>query len=425
MIRSPLACAIALAATGFSSLVMANGLAINEQSVSAMGTAFAGRSSSALDASTIYGNPAGMSKLERTEIVGGAAFVKPKTKISNVDAPLAGTSKGDIAPNAIVPFAFISTPLNEKWHAGLGLYVPFAEISDNEKSFQGRNYGLYSKVQVTTLQPTLSYKVNDQLSIGFGPTINKIDGKLTNQLNTAALAPGFAQDTKVSVKGDDIGYGYNLGILFDVNEQTTLGLTYHSKVDFTLEGKTKLNSNALTLGAIGVPNGELDAELSIAMPESIDASVTHRFNEKWTGYAGATWTRWSRLESIVVENKNAPARFETIQEEMDWHDTMAYAVGAAYQLNPQVVLRAGVALDQSPVSNTHRNVRIPIGDRTIFTLGAGYSPTDNLTIDVAYAYIHEQKVSVDQEASLPLKSGYAANYRNSAHGVGAQFSYRF
>lgn len=415
MYRSSLACAIALATTGFSGLTLANGLAINEQSVSAMGTAFAGRSSSALDASTLYANPAGMSKLDRTEIVGGFAFVKPKTKISDVDTTQTGTSRGDIAPNATVPFAFITTPLNEKWHAGLGLYVPFAVISDNEKSFQGRNYGLYSKVQVTTLQPTLSYKINDQLSVGFGPTINKIDGKLTSSLNTAGF---FGVDTKANVKGDDIGFGYNLGILFDVNEQTSLGLTYHSKIDFTLDGRTKLS---------GALNTTYDAEVAITLPESIDASITHRFNDQWTAYAGATWTRWSRLEAIVVENANAtaPIDLSTVTEEMGWHDTMAYAVGAAYQLNPQVVLRAGVALDQSPTSNTHRNVRIPVGDRTIFTLGAGFAATENITIDVAYAYIHEQQVSVDQAAQAPFKSGYRANYRNSAHGVGAQFAYRF
>lgn len=57
-IRSALAISLSLA----SSTLFANGLSLNEQSASGAGTAFAGRASSALDASTIFGNPAGLSK---------------------------------------------------------------------------------------------------------------------------------------------------------------------------------------------------------------------------------------------------------------------------------------------------------------------------------------------------------------------------
>lgn len=422
MQRSSLAIAIALAASSFSSLSQANGLAINEQSVSGMGTSFAGRASSAQDASTIYGNPAGMSKLGRTEVSGGLAFIKPSTDISDVQTSQTGTSDGDIAPNAAVPFAFISTPLNDKWHFGLGVYVPFAVISDNEKAFQGRNYGLYSKVQVMTLQPTFSYKINDRVAVGFGPTINKIDGHLTSKLNTA-FSPALS-DTKVNVKGDDIGYGYNLGLLVDVTDATTWGITYHSKIDFKLEGRTKVDTNAATLNLLGQTASQFDAQVDITMPESIDTSITHRFNEKWTGYAGATWTRWSRLENITVDNKGANGILSRTVEEMGWIDTMAYAIGASYQLTPKVVLRAGFALDQTPTTNAHRNVRIPVGDRRIFSLGAGFAATDDLTVDIAYAYIREEEVDVDQAAGLG-RTGYVASYKNSAHGVGTQLTYRF
>ncbi|WP_308726197.1 OmpP1/FadL family transporter, partial [Metapseudomonas otitidis] len=66
------------------------------------------------------------------------------------------------------------------WTFGLGMYVPFGLVTDYEKGFQGRYYGTRSEVRVVTLQPTISYKINDQLSIGFGPTINRIDGELTS-----------------------------------------------------------------------------------------------------------------------------------------------------------------------------------------------------------------------------------------------------
>lgn len=416
--------ALALLIAGASSTSLANGLAINEQSASGMGTAFAGRASSALDASTLFGNPAGMSKLKRTEVSAGVAYVKPSTDIDNVRTGVAGSSDGDIAPNSLVPFGFMVTPLNEDWHFGLGLYVPFGVISDNEKSFQGRYHGQYSKVQVTTLQPTLSYRIAPNLSVGFGPTLNKIDGKLTSTLATNPLSG--AGDTSVRIKGDDTAVGYTLGALWDIDQNLSWGLTYRSKVDYKLEGSTRFD-NAAVLGL-----SAYDASLKVTTPESIESSFSYRIDERWTAHAGAVWTRWSRLEEIVARNQGvANPAFATIGEEMGWRDTWAYSVGASYQLNPTWVLRAGVALDATPTTNAHRNVRIPVGDRKIFSIGAGWSPTADVTIDLAYSYIREEQVSVNQANSgqaapgVFLKPAYGADYKNSAHGVATQLSYRF
>ena len=77
---SPSRLALSLSALLASNQLLAAGFAINEQSASAMGTAFAGRSSSALDASTVYGNPAGMSYLDE-QVTGGMALISAGTDI--------------------------------------------------------------------------------------------------------------------------------------------------------------------------------------------------------------------------------------------------------------------------------------------------------------------------------------------------------
>src|SRR5699024_2536378 len=78
-----------LAAASFQ--LSANGLALNEQSASGAGTAYAGRASSALDASTIYGNPAGLSRLSRMQISAGTAAIFADTDISDAQGPFGGT----------------------------------------------------------------------------------------------------------------------------------------------------------------------------------------------------------------------------------------------------------------------------------------------------------------------------------------------
>lgn len=406
------AVAVALAAASTSAL--ANGLAINEQSASSMGAGFAGRSSAVLDASIVYGNPAGMSQLKRPEISGGFALIEAKTEIDDARGVLPGTNEGDMVPFTPVPFAYHVTPLNDRWHAGFGVYVPFGVISDYESTFQGRYYGEYSSVRVVTFQPTLSYQVNDRVSIGFGPTINRIDGKLTRAV---ALPP--APDGRVSILGDDIGYGFNAGVMVEMTDDLTWGLTYRSKVDYTLEGRTKVTGFP---GPAAAVNGQYDATLDFTSPESVDTSLTYQLDDNWTLYGGLTWMRWSRLEEIVVENEGVPGpfagRFDTVREEQNWSDTWSFALGTSYQLNRDWVLRTGFAWDRSPTTDADRTVRIPVGNRRIFSLGAGWNLSDDITIDAAYAYLHEDTA----EVSEPL---YQAEYRNSAHGVSTQLTYRF
>lgn len=409
---------------GVASNAGANGLALNEQSASSAGTAYAGRSSSALDASTLYGNPAGLGKLTRMEVSGGIALIDAKTDISDASGAAPGTNKGDSVPLTAVPFGYISVPIDDRFTFGVGVYAPDGLVNDYEDSFQGRYYGSYSKVQVITVQPTVAYRINEHVMIGFGPTINRIDGKLKNDLATGVLNNGV--DTTLTIKGDDTAIGYNIGLLVDINDSLTWGITYHSKVDYHLSGSTTV-SNAP--GLLGL-NGKYSAKLDITLPESVDTSVTYKFDDRWTGYLGTTWTRWSRVEAIRVVNSGLSPigqqlGFGTIEEDLSWHDTWSVAAGLAYQLSPQWVLRTGFAYDPSPTNNSDRNVRIPVGDRRSIALGVGYSPSSDMTIDLAYGYLWEDRASVNRANTTGLQPSYSAKYENSGKGVVAQLSYRF
>ncbi|WP_447788979.1 MULTISPECIES: OmpP1/FadL family transporter [Pseudomonas] len=419
MLKTTLSLAVAMASTQ----IFASGFALNEQSISGMGTGFAGRSSSADDASTVFGNPAGMSRLKREQVTGGVAFIDAHADISDASSsPNSGTNKGDMVPFMGVPMGYYVKPIDDHWAFGFGVYAPFGLVTDYESGFAGRYFGSKSEVKVITLQPTVSYAFNDKVSIGFGPTINRIEGTLESNLSITQAAP----DGKVKIKGDDTALGYNIGVLVQATDSTRVGLTYHSKVKYKLEGDTKVNYNVLA--AVGQnPSQKYDASLDVTTPESVDFSVTHALNDKWTLYAGSTWTRWSRLKEIRVENEGVPTilngQFGTITEEQNWHDTWAHAIGASYQLNKQWVLRTGLSVDQAPTNNVDRSPRIPTGDRKIFSLGAGWSPTDDLTIDVAYSYLREESVKINN--SNNRGQTYNAKYENWANGFGVGATYRF
>jgi long-chain fatty acid transport protein len=412
---------LALAIGAVANQSLAGGFALNEQSVSNMGTAFAGRSSSAEDASTVFGNPAGMSRLTREQVSGGIALINAKADIDDTSGRFSGSNDGNMVPLVGAPMGYYVKPLDEHWTFGLGLYVPFGLITDYENNFQGRYYGDHSEVRVITLQPTLSYRFNDQWSVGFGPTINRIDGELTSALRNPIPGTG---DGEVKVQGDDLALGYNVGVLYQISAQTRVGMTYHSKVEYTLTGDTTVSGPGAVIGSSA---GSYTAALDLTTPESLDFSVTHQLNAAWTVYAGSTWMRWSRLEEIRVDNTGVggflSGALTRTSEDQQWHDTWAHAVGAAYQLNPQWVLRGGFAVDQSPTNNQHRSPRIPTGDRKILSLGAAWSPSDAVTVDVAYSYLKEDDTTIN--LNEPGKESYRATYKNTAHGLGTQVTYRF
>ena len=426
MLKTTLSLAVAMA----SSQLFASGFALNEQSVSGMGTGFAGRSSSADDASTVFGNPAGMARLEGQQVTGGVAAIDATTNISQVsgNTNTSGSNKGDMVPFTAVPFGFYTNKLNDQWAVGFGVYAPFGLVTDYERGFQGRGFGSKSEVKVITFQPTVSYAFNDRVSVGFGPTFNRIAGTLESDVSLPQ-APNAVNNIKI--KGDDTALGFNVGVLVQATDTTRVGLTYHSKVKYKLEGHTEVSPGA------GVPpqllrGNRYDASLKIDTPESWDLSVTQDLNDAWKLYAGATWTRWSRLKDITVNNEGVttgngggagPQLVGTIKEDQNWHDTWAYAVGTSYQLTKQVVLRTGLTFDQSPTNNTNRSPRIPTGDRTIFSVGLGYAVMDNMTIDLAYSYLQEEDIKVNSHNKLGQT--YNAKYENSANGFGLGMTYKF
>ena len=148
---------------------------------------------------------------------------------------------------------------------------------------------------------------------------------------------------------------------------------------------------------------------------------------------GASWSRWSKFQEIRVTGDAIPV---ITQEAQNYSNAWAFAVGGEYQLTPELALRAGFTLDDTPSNDEHRSVRIPSDDRRIFSLGAGWTPIEDLTIDVAYSYLTEHTTKVEQSRSDHLASAatggvpvggttYSANYKNEAHGIGAQLTYRF
>ncbi len=182
--------------TTFSSISMAGGFALIEQSASQMGNAFAGGAAFANDASTIYFNPAGMTRVP-AQVVGGVHYVDPSAKFDGTATDIfggtvSGGNGGDAGENGVVPNLYITAPLGNGLFAGLGINVPFGLSTEYDEDWKGRYHAIESEVTTVNFNPSLAYKVNNKLSVGAGISIQYIDAKLTNAVDQGSLcAPTY------------------------------------------------------------------------------------------------------------------------------------------------------------------------------------------------------------------------------------------
>ncbi|MDH3559577.1 MAG: outer membrane protein transport protein [Gammaproteobacteria bacterium] len=368
----------------------ASGFALIEQSVSSMGTAYAQGSSGIDDASTIYFNPAGMTRLPGRNVTGGVHVVD-----SNVDfkgsavynpthpgfaggppagASIAGADDIDIGLTQPVPNFYYSHAYSPRSWIGIGVNAPFGLKTDYDANWIGRYHADKSELITININPSFAFKINEHASIGLGISTMYADAELTNWADVGLQSglPGTS-DALATVKGDDWGFGFNGGIILQPSPQTRLGLHYRSQVNLELEGDFTLT---------GITSTGASAEVSL--PGTLSFSAYHEYNNQWAVMADVTWTEWSQLDSLVIKRTGT----EPIISEFDWDDSFRVAIGATYRYNPTWLFRAGLAFDETPIRNADlRTPRVPGEDRTWLAFGANYKYSKELSFDFGYAHL--------------------------------------
>jgi len=400
---------VALGLLGFSGTASSAGFSLIEESASGLGNAFAGGAASAEDASTVFFNPAGMTRLSGSQLSLVLHAIKPTVEFSNTASvaaagrPLGGNG-GDAGNWTPVPNFYYVTELSQNLRAGLGISSPFGLKTEYDPSWMGRFQAIKSDLKTININPALAYKINDQLSVGAGLNAQYISAELTN-----AVYLGAGPEGQAKVKGDDWSVGYNLGVLYELNPATRFGLAYRSDVRHKLEGD-------VTFTGVPAPNGPISAE--ITLPETVSLSGFHQINPQWAMMGDITWTRWSRFQELrIVRNTGITVGQPTIE---NWDDTYRFALGASYQQSKQLKLRGGIAYDQSPVSDAYRTARIPDADRTWLTVGATYQLSAKSSMDFGYAHIFVANAAIN--SGTPALVG---EYSNSVDILSAQFNHRF
>lgn len=380
----------ALALAGCANLVQAAGFALIEQNASGLGNAYAGQAAAATDASTIFFNPAGMTYLPDRQVVMAGHLIRPQAEFTGTAIPDNGGGQGgDAGDLALVPNGYFAFRLTPDVHLGVGISAPFGLKTEYDSGWIGSNHAIESELKTINLNPSIAWKASPSLSLGAGLSLQYIKATLTN-----TSAAGL-----VTVEGDDYGWGFNLGALWQMNAATRIGLAYRSEVDYTLEGTG-------TFSLVTAFNGPVTANAT--MPDSASLSLFHKLTTRWDVLADVTWTGWSDFDELrIVFTNGVPAPSVTPEY---WRDTWRYSVGANYHHSDKLTLRGGVAFDQRAASDTYRTARIPDEDRTWLAFGAQYRMSPKMTLDVGYAHLFVSDARINKtEGGVALTGEYDAS----------------
>jgi long-chain fatty acid transport protein len=435
--------ALTIAFFGTTGLASASGYALIDQNASGSGNAFAGAAAIAEDASTIFFNPAGMSYLPNSQFVAAGQAIKPTASFNNNDSktigPLGtpvsmrGGNGGDPGSWAFLPNFYYAKAVTDSIHLGLGVNSPFGLETQYDNGWAGRYQALKSQLQTININPSVSFKANDRLSLGAGINIQYADTTLSNALDVGTICYGKVNpatcgamgltpqnsDGNVSINGNDWGVGYNLGVIFRPIESTRIGIAYRSRISYILRGNATF-SNIATPLAGAFPNSVVTA--NFVVPDSVSSSLVHQLNNQWDILADATWTHWSLFKQLkVVETSGVVLN----NQPENWQDTMRYSIGASYRYTEKLKFRVGSAYDQTPVKDAYRTARIPDNNRIWMSVGANYKLSSSNSFDAGYTHVFINNASINQGAVGTVTGQLQGSYNSSIDIISVQYTHTF
>ncbi len=426
------------------------GFAIFEHSGRGLGSSFAGEVAGAEDSSTVFFNPAGMAALRGTQLDASTQAVIPSIEFSNRGStltpavgggPLRGTDGGNAGETGLVPSFHLTHELPRGWTVGLGIDVPFGLRTEYDPDFVGRYHATVSDLKTVNINPSVAYRLLDQLWVGAGMSIQYAHVKLTNFLDLGTLCttaqkippalcsavglPAQGADAFVKLTGSDWSLGWNLGVMYEPRAGTRFGLAYRSRVQHTLRGNADFSVPAKA-EALVKPTGQLQdtgAKAGVVFPDSASLGGFQQLGDHWALLADVTWTHWSEFKQLAVNFAN-PKQIDFVKPE-NWVDSFRYAVGVRYQPSDRWSFRAGTAYDETAVGDpVHRDARIPDSDRVWMSIGAGYQLFDWARVDLGYAHIFVLGTSTNSLDPV-THSRLKGDFTGSADVLGLQATARF
>ncbi|GAB6058488.1 OmpP1/FadL family transporter [Desulfonatronum parangueonense] len=395
--------------------VFGAGLWLYETGSPDVGTAAAGKAALASDASTAAANPAGMTNLDRSQLLvalqGLYVNAKFNTEFSSFGGGDGGNA-GGFVPTGSLHYVHRVTPdlslgISAGSYFGLGV--------DYGKDWAGRYYITEADLLTFGVNPGIGYRINDWLSVGAGFSIMYAELKQKVAINNAAI-PGQTglPDGQLRLEDDDLAYGFNLGILLEPRPGTRFGITYRSEVELEFEDVASVSGAGPVLQGLfamtGLAGSQVDLKMTV--PQSVMVSGYHQLTPRWAILGNIGWQEWSKFGKQEIGLRSLQAR--SFKQDLEYDDTWHFALGAQFRFAPEWLWSFGAAYDTSPVdSDKGRTPELALDRQIRLASGLQYDWNEDVTIGGAYQYIDLGDGGVDRNDG-PLKGRLKGDYDPNA-----------
>ena len=419
--KSAVAAAVALV----SSHVYAAGFQLNEFSSIGLGRAYSGEGAMGDTAASGSRNPATMALMDRPAFSIGAVYIDPDVNISGRSQSGRSLDANNIAPSQWVPNIHYVQPINDQWWIGASATSNYGLATEFNNGYTAGGYGGKTDLMTGNFNLSTAYRLNEHFSVGVGFDAVYAKAKIERYAGESGAALRIPADTQVAhLKGDEWGYGWNAGILYEVDENNRFGFTYRSEVKVDFDGDYKSNLPS-ALNAVnnpqqsGIPFGTngstIPGALTLNLPEMWEVSGWHKVAPQWAVHYSMAYTSWSQFQELKATGSKGQTLF---YKDESYRDAWRIALGTTYFYDKNWTFRTGIAFDDSPVPADKRSISIPDQDRLWLSAGTSYAFDDNASVDVGISYMHGQNVTVKE-------GPYTFNSEGKAWLYGANFNYKF
>ncbi len=358
-------CCTAVVAAGLAGLpaAEAGGIYASEiGSPNSLGTAGSANVTNRSIADAAWTNPAGMTGINDTRILTGLQVLVPKTEFESTVAEAGGGDGGNAGETAAIPSFFYVKTLNEDWRFGLSMVAPFGGGFDFGDDFVGRYSVKEIALAGVALSPSLGYKINDKVSVGFGVSVLYTIFDMDIAINQSGLG---APDGGVEIEdATDVGYQPFIGLQWQFSDRGTFGAVYRAEADIELDGDVTINDLLLPLE----PQSSID--ITWDNPQLLEIGIRYKLNEEWSLTANADWEDWSAFSVTDFAINDAPTGPVFRELDRNWKDTYKFGVGVFGERADGRHLAFGASYDTSPVDSSDRTVDLPSDEQ--LRLSAAY-----------------------------------------------------
>ena len=432
----------------------ASGFAIIENSASGMGNSFAGGAAIADDASTIWFNPAGMTRLDN-EMLAAVHIIMPEADYTDTGStsalggsldPSNTDRSGGAGRHALVPNFYWVMELQKDLKLGLGINAPFGLATEYEDDWVGRYHAVLSDTKTLNINPSIAYKMGN-LSLGFGVSAQYIDVNLTSAIDLGSacvgaelvnqLPPGTCaavgatpqgKDGFADLEADGWAYNWNVGVLFEISDDARVGFSYRSGMDHEVDGNADFTVPG-DVSFLTASGNFVDTTLSAAvtLPSITSLSYFQNINEKIALMADYSVTSWSDFEELRIEYDSVQADTATTE---DWEDSARISLGMNYRASEKWLYRFGVALDETPIPSPERTTpRIPGNDRTWISFGVTHQIDKDRSFSVGFAHLIIDDTDINNTYEAPtapvLEHTLKGTYEASVNILSAQVRWKY